>query len=223
MKRNSSRISPPILALATVLPFLFACNGQKVAETSVTVQATQAAKASISRVVSVEAVVFPVLQSAVTPKINAPVRKFYVTRGQRVHRGQLLAVLENRDLSAAAMDNQGAFEQAQAAYKTNVGATLPEDTQKAELDTQTAKQALDAEQKLYDSRENLFNQGALPRKDLDQARVSLIQARSAYEIARKHLDGLNALVKAQALKAASGQLTSAQGKMLGAQAQLSYS
>ncbi|HYL92460.1 MAG TPA: efflux RND transporter periplasmic adaptor subunit, partial [Alphaproteobacteria bacterium] len=38
-----------------------------------------------------------------------------------------------------------------------------------------------------------------------------------------HLDGLNALVKAQALKAASGQLTSAQGKMLGAQAQLSYS
>src|SRR5262249_9703840 len=97
------------------------------------------------------------------------------------------------------------------------------DFQKAELDAQTARQALDAQEKLYSSREDLFKQGALPRKDLDQAAVALAQARSQYNIAKKHLDSLNAIGKQQAFKAAGGQLASAKGKMMGAQAQLSYS
>jgi multidrug efflux pump subunit AcrA (membrane-fusion protein) len=190
---------------------------------AVTVQAVAAQKGEISRVVSAEAVIFPIAQSAITPKINAPVKRFLITRGQKVRQGQLLAELENRDLSAAAMDSRGAYDQAQAAYDTSVGATFPEDIQKAELDAQTAKEALDAQQKLYSSREDLFKQGALPRKDLDQAGVALAQARSQYNIAKKHLDSLNAIGKQQALKSAGGQLASAKGKLMGAEAQLSYS
>jgi multidrug efflux pump subunit AcrA (membrane-fusion protein) len=189
----------------------------------VSVQAAVAEKGDISRTVSAEALIFPIAQSAITPKINAPVKRFLVNRGQKVHQGQLLAELENRDLSAAAMDSRGAFDQAQATYETSVGATLPEDIQKAELDVQTAQQSLDAQQKLYSSREDLFKQGALPRKDLDQASVALAQARSQYNIAKKHLDSLNAIGKQQTLKAAGGQLASAKGKLQGAEAQLSYS
>jgi multidrug resistance efflux pump len=173
--------------------------------------------------VTAEAVVYPLAQAVITPKINAPVRKFYVARGASVRSGQLLASLENRDLSAAALDNKGTLDQAEATFKTSVGATLPEDTQKTELEVQNAQQALDAQQKVYDSREQLFREGALPRKDLDQSRVALLQARSQYEMAKKHLDSLNALVKEQALKGAGGQLASARGKYMGAQAQLSYS
>jgi RND family efflux transporter MFP subunit len=87
---------------------------------------------------------------------------------------------------------------------------------------QSAKQALDAEQKLFDSRQNLFNQGALPRKDLDQAKVNLVQARNQYELAQRHLDALMAVSKDQEIKSAKGQLQSAKGKYLGAEAQLSY-
>ena len=189
----------------------------------VTVQAVAAHKADIARVVNAEAVIFPIAQSAITPKINAPVKKFYVNRGQKVKKGQLLAELENRDLSAAAMDNKGAFQQAEAQYQTSVGATLPEETQKAELSVQTAKQELDAQQKLYDSRQDLYKQGALPRKDLDAAGVSLAQAKSAYNIAKKHLDALNAVGKQQALKSAGGQLESARGRLMASEALLSYS
>ncbi|HZS25882.1 MAG TPA: efflux RND transporter periplasmic adaptor subunit, partial [Candidatus Angelobacter sp.] len=98
-----------------------------------------------------------------------------------------------------------------------------EEIAKSETDVQTAKQELDAQQKLYASREDLFKQGALPRKDLDAAAVSLSQARSAYDVAKKHLDGLNATGKQSALKSASGQLTSAKGKLMNSEAQLSYS
>jgi multidrug efflux pump subunit AcrA (membrane-fusion protein) len=180
-------------------------------------------QASIERVISTEAVLFPLQQAAITPKVSAPVKRFLVNRGDRVKAGQLLAVLENRDLAASEVESKGALAQAEAAYATTTAASLPEEIRKAELDVGATKQAFDAEQKLFDSRENLFRQGALPRKDLDQARVSLTQAKSQYEIAQQHWNALQAVGKDQALKSASGQLESARGKYLGSQAQLGYS
>jgi HlyD family secretion protein len=223
-KRNPGRGGMLIaLAIAVCLSAISCSKGEKEEATEVSVQAAPAATADISRVVNTEGIIFPVAQSAITPKINAPVKKFYVVRGQKVRQGQLLATLENRDLSAAALDNKGAYEQAEAAYSTSIGATLPEENAKAELDVQTAQQELDAQQKLFNSRQDLFKQGALPRKDLDAAAVSLAQARSAYNIAKKHLDGLNAVGKQGAIKTANGQLTSAKGKLLNSEAQLGYS
>jgi len=223
-KRSAGRvISLVALAMAISLVIAGCGKGEKEEAPEASVQAAPAATADISRVVNTEGIIFPVAQSAITPKISAPVKKFYVIRGQKVRQGQLLATLENRDLSAAALDNKGAYEQAEAAYSTSLGATLPEENAKAELDVQTAQQELDAQEKLYNSRLDLFKQGALPRKDLDAAAVSLAQAKSAYNIAKKHLDGLNAVGKQGAIRTANGQLTSAKGKLLNSEAQLSYS
>jgi multidrug efflux pump subunit AcrA (membrane-fusion protein) len=150
------------------------------------------------------------------------VQKFYVKRGSRVHQGELLATLENRDLSAAAEQNKGDYEQAQASYQTTTEAALPADLQKAQLDVEGASKLLDAQQKIYDSRQSLFQQGALPRKELDQAGVDLTNARNQYEIAKKHLDAMLAIEKNTTLRSAAGQLESAKGKYLQAAAQLSY-
>ena len=125
-------------------------------------------------------------------------------------------------MAAALTDNKGALDQAQAAYDTTTRATLPEDLTKAETDAKSAHEALNAEQKLYDSRENLFKQGALPRKDLDQAAVALVQARAQTELADQHLASLRAVGQQATVKSAAGQLASAQGKYQGAAAQLSY-
>ncbi|HEX5434285.1 MAG TPA: efflux RND transporter periplasmic adaptor subunit, partial [Candidatus Angelobacter sp.] len=215
-------LRPPLCLLMGALLLAGCGDSEKTVTPEVSVQAVAAQLSDISHVVNAEAIIFPITQAIITPKINAPVRKFYVTRGQKVKKGQLLARLENRDLSAAAVDNQGAYEQAQAAYSTSINATVPEEMQKAELDVQTSRQELDAAQKLYSSRQDLFKQGALPRKDLDAAAVQLAQAKTAYDTAKKHLDGLNAGGKQAALNSASGQLTSAKGKLLGSEAQLSY-
>jgi RND family efflux transporter MFP subunit len=202
---------------------LLGCSGEKQPEPTVAVQVAPVKKTTINQTVTSEAILFPLAQSAIVPKISAPVKAFYVNRGSKVHEGQLLAKLENRDLAAAAEDNQGAYDQAQAAYAIATASTLPEEIQKAQGDTKAAKLALEAEQKLYDSRQDLYQQGALPRKDLDQATVSLAQARTQYEVAQHHLDALMAGGKQQEIKSAQGQLQSAKGKYLGAEAQLNYS
>jgi multidrug efflux pump subunit AcrA (membrane-fusion protein) len=215
-----------ILSLAagvTVVASGLGCSSEKPAEPTVSVQVVPVKKATIEQTVTSEAVLYPLAQSAIVPKISAPIKAFYVNRGGKVHAGQLLATLENRDLAAAAQDNQGAYDQAQAAYTIATASTLPEEIQKAQGDTQAAKVALEAEQKLYDSRQDLYKQGALPRKDFDQAAVALTQAKNQYELAQRHLDALMAVSKQQELKSAAGQLQSAKGKYLGAAAQLSYS
>ena len=212
------------LAVGAVLGFSAACSkqpGEK--EPTVAVQAVAAEKATLHQTVTAQAVLFPLQQAAITPKISAPVSKFLVNRGSKVHQGQLLAILENRDLQAASQENKGGLEQAQAAYETTTAASLPEEMQKAELDTEAAKKLLDAQEKVYQSRQELFQQGAMPRKELDQAGVDVTQARNQYNIALKHFDALKAIGKQQELKSAAGQLQSAKGKYLGAEAQLSYS
>ena len=84
----------------------------------------------------------------------------------------------------------------EATYETTTAAGLPEEIQKAEADAQQAQQALDAQEKVFQSRQQLFDQGALPRKELDQSRVDVTQARNQYAIAKKHLDALDGHRKA---------------------------
>ena len=133
-----------------------------------------------------------------------------------VHQGQLLAVLENKDIAASLTENKGSLQQAKAAYLTTTKSTLPEDVIKAEQDAKAAKETLDAQQKLYDSRKKLYEEGALPRKDLDQAAVAMAQARAQNDVAQQHLTAMQAVGKEATQQSAVGQLASAQGKYDGA-------
>ena len=211
-------------AIAAVLCIATGCSkDEKEKEPVVSVQTTPVKRAPISQAISAEAVVYPLEQATVAPKISSTIRKFYVQRGARVKKGQLLAELENKDLSAAAESTKGDFEQADANYVTTVDSSLPQQIQKAQLDAVAAKSNFEAQQKVFESRKELFQQGAIPRKDLDSAEVAFLQARSQNEQAQKQLADLQRVGKEQVLKSAQGSRASAEGRMRGAEAQLSYS
>ena len=212
------------LVIAPLLVFTSGCSKtEKEKEPVVSVQTTPARRATISQSVFAEAVVYPLQQATVAPKITSTVKEFLVQRGSRVKKGQLLVVLENKDLAAAAESSKGDFQQADATYITTVNAGVPQQLQKAELDALAAKSAFDAAQKVYESRKELYQQGALPRRDFDSAEVALAQARSLNEQAQRLLADLHRLGKEQALKSAQGSRMSAEGKYRGAEALLSYS
>jgi HlyD family secretion protein len=189
----------------------------------VTVQAEHPDLRMIAEHIPTDAVLAPLAQAAMSPKITAPVRRFYVQRGSHVKAGQLLATLENRDLTAAALDNRGSYTAAQAAYATATRAQVPEDYQRAQLDVAQAKANLDLNQSIVNARKQLFAEGAIPGRDLDTAQAALVQAQATYDTTTKHLDSLKSVTRKASLEAAKGQLTSAEGKYRGAEAQVSYS
>jgi HlyD family secretion protein len=198
--------------LAVLLTVAGCAKQEKGKEPVVTVQVTPAQRGPIAHVVTGEAVVFPLEQATVAPKITSTVKKFLVQRGTRVKKGQLLAELENADLAASAESSQGDYVTAEANYVMTVGAGLPQQIQKAELDAAAAKTAFEAQQRIYESRKLLLQQGAIPRRDVEAAEVALAQARSQNEQAQKQLADLQRLGKEQQLKSAQGSKESAEGK-----------
>lgn len=210
-------------AAALPLVLLAACKKEAASEAQVTVQAEHPERGSISEHITADAVLAPLAQAAIAPKISAPVRKFYVQRGSRVKEGELLATLENSDLAAAALDNKGSYMAAEAAYATATKAQVPEDTLKAESDVAQTKANLDLSLSIVKGRKQLFAEGAIPGRDLDTAQAALVAAQAAYDAAAKHLESLRSVSHDAALKSAQGQLTSAEGKYKGAAAQVNYS
>jgi HlyD family secretion protein len=189
----------------------------------VTVQAERPEVGTISEHIMADATLSPLAQAAISPKITAPVRAFYVQRGSKVKAGQLLAILENRDLTAQALDNRGQYNAAEATYDMQTKAQVPEDYKKAELDLAQAKAQLQLQQEITTSRKKLLEEGAIPGRDYDTAAAALVQARSAYDTALNHLSSLQRVSREATLQQAKGQLSSAKGKYLAAEAQVSYS
>ncbi len=214
------------VAASVLLGSLLGCSGGSPALSSaepvVTVETTPVRMQPITNVLSAQGVLFPIHQASLSPKVTAPVQQFYVNRGSRVHRGQLLAVLENKDLAAGVVSAQGTYDQAQATYASTTSTTLPEEIQTANLNLVNAKASLTSEQKLYDSETNLFKQGAIARKQLDATQVALTAAKTVYQTAEKHQQNLQSSGASLQRRAAKGQLESAHGQYLNATAQLGY-
>jgi RND family efflux transporter MFP subunit len=227
-KREDSSISTSLLVCVVALLGLGSVMaGCKKAEETpaalVSVQAAKVEQKDLTEYIAGDAILTPLAQSALVPKISAPVKRFLVQRGAHVKQGQLLAVLENADLAASVTDSKGSLTQAQAAYDTSIKAQIPEDKQKAQLDVAQTRAQMDLAKTVVDARKSLLDQGAIPRRDYDTAAASYVQAKAAYDIAEHHLNALNAVSQQASIDSAKGALVSAKGKYEGAAAGLGYS
>ena len=219
-----SIVGPLACALISIA-LLSGCGKPKEAaeaEAPTPVQVDDVTRGPIDLIVTADAVLYPVNQANVTSKISAPVRRVLVNRGDHVKAGQLLAELESRDLAASAEESKSQLDQAQSAYQTITGATVPEDRTKAEADVQADRQALDAAKKLYDNRVDLQKQGALAQKLVDDARVAMVQAQSQLDTAQRHLESVQQVTGAEQRKAAQAQVDAAKAHYNSAAVQVVY-
>ncbi len=212
-----------VLAALTLLP-LHGCKkpDSEAAESAVAVQAAKPAQSAISEEISADAILAPLSQAAIAPRISAPIRSELVQRGARVRRGQLLVVLEARDLQGTALDSAGALTAAQASATATDKAAVPEELNKAETDFAQSAAARDVAARTASDRKRLFDQGAISGRDADTAYSAAVQAQAAYDVAKLHLDSVRKTTGTTTRQTAQGQLQSARGRLLNAQAQADY-
>ena len=213
-----------LLPLLLIGPALTGCRGkpEEAPEPVVSVEAEHPTVGPISEEIAADAVLAPMAQAAIAPRISAPIAKELVQRGSRVHKGELLLTLEDRDLRGAALDSQGNLTQAQAAYTAATQATIPEDVQRAELDVAQAKANLDVATRTAEERKLLLQQGAISSRDVETAAAAAVQAQAAYDTAVTRLANAQKTTSKTSKESANGQLASAQGKVESAEAQVSY-
>ncbi len=214
-----------IALLAAALVLASACKKEvtKEEEAPAPVQVTAVTQDTIRRIVSGDGTLFPRDQASVTPKIAAPVAKFNVNRGDHVKQGQLLATLENRDLTAQAAEARDQLSQQQSNLRSTQGATVPEAVVKAQTDVEAARQATEAAKRVWDSRQQLFKEGALARRQVEESQVAYVQANSNMRAAEEHLRALQSVSKDEQIKTATAQVAAAQAHLRSLEAQVSYS
>src|SRR5665213_2303143 len=99
-------------------------------EVVVTVQAAKPVVGPISEQITGDAILAPLAQASLSPKISAPVRKFYVQRGSHVTAVQLLVTLEHKDLAGTAVENSDTLTAPEATYQQTTKVQVPADVQK---------------------------------------------------------------------------------------------
>jgi multidrug efflux pump subunit AcrA (membrane-fusion protein) len=209
----------------TCLVFTCSCSkkeNEAEVEAPAPVQVAAVTQDTIQRVVRGDGALFPQNQWNVMPKITAPVQRYLVNRGDHVKEGQMLAVLENRDLLATVSANKGQVAQAQANLQSTERVTIPESVVKAKTDVQSSQAAADAAKKVLESRQQLFQEGALARKLVDDAAVAYAQATAQLATAQEHLRTLEAAGTQTQIESARAQLEAAQGQFHAVEAQAAY-
>lgn len=213
------------LPIALILAALLGCHSavEPAPEPLVEVKVVQAVEKEVRVIVRAPATVFAREQANIAARLTAPVRELPVRKGDLVNAGQVLARLENRDILAQRVEVAATLADAEASLAKASAGTLPTEIERARGQVATTQAALNQAQKFYDRRKQLFDQGAIPSRDLLVSETDLAQARTNYEVAVKALQLLESQSVERDLQIARSRVEQARGRLAFIEAQLSYS
>lgn len=179
-------------------------------------------QADLDVVVHGPATVFPIAQANLASRLTAPLRELLVGKGDTVSRGQVLARLEKTDLLAQHAEAAAAVTDAEATLEKTVNGTLPTDIERARGQAAMAAASLQQAQKFYDRRKQLYEQGAIPQRDLLVSETDLSLAKTNFEVARKSLQLLEGQSKASDIQIARSRVEQSKGRLGNIAAQLQF-
>lgn len=217
---NRHHLLIPLLVLA-------GC-GQKTPEESapvkplVEVRTAKAESAAIAVMLSAPATIFPKEQANITPRLTGSIRELKARKGDSVTAGALIGVQENRDLIAQLDEAQAALTDAQANLDKVRRGTIPADLERARGQVDTTRALLNQAQKFYDRRKGLYDQGAIPQRDLLVSETELSTAKTNFDVATRSLALLEQQSQGQDIRIAEARVEQAKGRLATVAAQLQF-
>lgn len=209
--------------LISVLAFL-GCSQHEDAPPKpvVAVKVAQAELADVKITVSGPAFLFGREQANLSARITAPIKRLLVRKGDRVTAGQVLAELDNRDLLAQRDEAAAAVTDAEANLQRVMAGTLPTDIERARGQLAAAEAALRQAEKFYERRRHLYEQGAIPQRDLVLTETELAQAKANHQVAQKSLDFLLNQSRDKEILMAKSKVEQARARLALIKAQLEF-
>lgn len=214
-----------ILWISVVFLTLVGCQSKEEDPPPPLVDVAVATAEEADVVVSVRApaTVFPREVANISARLTAPIREMRVRKGDNVGHSQVLAILENRDLMAQRAEAAATLADAEATLAKMSTGTLPTDVERARGQEATTLAALNQAEKFYERRKQLFEQGAIPARDLLLSETELAQAKANHDVAAKALRLLENQSMERDLEIARSRVEQARGRLAFVEAQISYS
>jgi len=142
----------------------------------VSVKVAKAEIESISSQISAVGTIWPREKADVGAKISAQIKQMALLKNKVVHAGEIIAVLESRDLQAQRAEAVAAVNEARANERSLVTGTIPKtnaEDQKALLD---ARAKVNNARAIYERRRTLYDKGGISKKDLEASQLELTTA-----------------------------------------------
>ncbi|HET6863364.1 MAG TPA: efflux RND transporter periplasmic adaptor subunit [Pyrinomonadaceae bacterium] len=190
---------------------------------TVGVKVIKAEKGPIAAEISAIGTIWPREKADVAAKISAQIKQMALLKNKVVRAGEVIAVLESRDLQAQRAEAAGALNEARANERSFVSGTIPKtnaEDQKALLD---ARARVNNTRATYERRRALFANGGISKKDLEAAQLELTTAEDELRLQEQTVSLRARSLNPNDRALAAAKTAQAEQRLATLDAQLSYS
>jgi len=188
----------------------------------VSVKVAKAERKPISANVSAVGTIFPRDKAEVAAKVSAQIKQMALLKNKLVKAGEVIAVLESRDLVAQRNEAVAALREAQASERSVVTGTIPQTNAQDEKALRDARAKVANTRATYARRQVLYERGGISKKDLEASQLEVTTAEDELRLQEQTVTLRTKSLNPNDRALAQARTAQAQQHLATVDAQLSY-
>ena len=196
------------------------------AETEVTptvsVKVAKAERSTIAAPVTAVGTIWPREKADISAKVSAQIKSMALLKNKLVRAGEVIAVLESRDLQAQRAEAVAALNEARANERSLITGTIPKTNAEDQKALNDARAKVNNARALYERRRALYDRGGISKKDLEESQLDLTTAENELRLQEQTVALRSRSLNPNDRALASARTAQAQQHLATLDAQLSY-
>src|SRR5436190_12077802 len=188
----------------------------------VSVKVAKAEKDAIATQIVAVGTIWPREKSDVGAKISAQIKKMALLKNKLVRAGEVIAVLESRDLQAQRAEAVAALNQERANERSVTTGTIPQTNAQDQKALRDAQAKVRNARATYERRQALFEKGGISKKDLEASQLELTTAEDELRLQEQTVALRSRSLNPNDRALAAARTVQAQQRRANVDAQLSY-
>jgi HlyD family secretion protein len=188
----------------------------------VSVKVAKAERKPISANVSAVGTIFPRDKAEVAAKVSAQIKQMALLKNKVLKAGEVIAVLESRDLVAQRNEAVAALREAQASERSVVTGSIPQTNAQDEKALRDARAKVANTRVTYARRQTLYERGGISKKDLEASQLEVTTAEDELRLQEQTVTLRTKSLNPNDRALAQARTAQAQQHLATVDAQLSY-
>jgi HlyD family secretion protein len=188
----------------------------------VSVKVAKAERKPISAAVSAVGTIFPRDKAEVAAKVSAQIKQMAILKNKPVRAGEVIAVLESRDLVAQRNEAVAALREAQANERSVVTGSIPQANAQDEKALRDARAKVANARATYSRRQVLYERGGISKKDLEASQLEVTTSQDELRLQEQTVTLRTKSLNPNDRALAQARTAQAQQHLATVDAQLSY-
>ena len=188
----------------------------------VSVKVAKVERETIAAPVSAVGTIFPRAQATVAAKISAQIKTMGLLKNRLVRAGEVIAMLESRDLVAQRNEAIAALNQERANERSVTTGTIPQTNAQDQKALRDAQARVATTRATLERRQELYQKGGISKKDLETAQMDFTTAENELRLAEQTVTLRARSLNPNDRALAAARVQAAQQRVATLDAQLSY-